>query len=451
MIRPVPASQTMVAMLVVSMLTTVGVVAQTPLTLADAIREVRRNSDETRLITEKSSKLQAMKSELWSAALPNVSAYANAGRGKSPFNLGSLPLPGDTTGNSPSVYSATQNMFSYGVQLQQTLLSPSLGQSIVTAGKQIRAQNAANQRSIQELELQALDAFYAVIMAETKLRVLESSLERQSRTVGFLESNFDRGAGSRSTVLLTRASLKALEPERIRAANDVDASRMAFNRLLGREIDAPLTLDTTSVLDASVLPTMGSDAALENRPDLLALRLQKETLEGYARVYRLQYLPSIGFQGKLGVLAYELDEQLTDFDNNLEWQVGVGLTWTLFDGFGHRAKARQYDSDVRTLEANERQARAYARIQLQSAYREVNAADTALAAAQEARDASAEAAELIGRDFRAGAGQVTDLLSAEEGLRNAELGLIAARYQKTRARAALQLALGKDLTKEISK
>jgi outer membrane protein TolC len=72
-------------------------------------------------------------------------------------------------------------------------------------------------------------------------------------------------------------------------------------------------------------------------------------------------------------------------------------------------------------------------------------------AAVEARDAAAEAAEMHARHFRAGAGNLTDHLSAEEGLRNAELGLLAARYQKTRARAALRLALGMELTKENSK
>src|SRR5690606_2284272 len=124
--------------------------AQTPLTLADAIREVRLNSDETRIIHEKSAKLEAMKSELWASALPNVSAYANAGRGATPFNLGSLPLPGDSGGSMPSVYSTTQNTFNYGVQIQQTLFSPSLGQSIVTAGRQLRSQNAANRRAVQD-------------------------------------------------------------------------------------------------------------------------------------------------------------------------------------------------------------------------------------------------------------------------------------------------------------
>jgi outer membrane protein TolC len=174
-------------------------------------------------------------------------------------------------------------------------------------------------------------------------------------------------------------------------------------------------------------------------------------MQGYATAWRMQYLPALGATGKVGILAYQLDEQLTDFDKNLEWQVGVGLTWPLFDGFTKSSKARQYDSDARTLAATERQARAFATIEIEGAHREVVAADTAWKAAVESRDAAAEAAEMIGRDFRAGAGNITDLLSAEEGLRNAELGLLAARYQKTRARAALRLALGMELTKENSK
>ncbi|HLU70098.1 MAG TPA: TolC family protein, partial [Fibrobacteria bacterium] len=275
--------------------------AQAPLTLADAIREVRLNSDETRIIHEKSAKLEAMKSELWASALPNVSAYANAGRGATPFNLGSLPLPGDSGGSMPSVYSTTQNTFNYGVQIQQTLFSPSLGQSIVTAGRQLRSQNAANRRAVQELELQTLDAFYGVVVAEARLKVLDASIERQTKTVAFLEANFSRGAGARSTLLLTSASLKALTPERIRADRDADAARMAFNRLLGRSIDAPLELDTTVTLEPP--PVRVSRSALDDRPDLEAIRLQKETLKGYARVYRLQYLPAIGVQGKVGIMA----------------------------------------------------------------------------------------------------------------------------------------------------
>src|SRR5690606_40478406 len=125
--------------------------------------------------------------------------------------------------------------------------------------------------------------------------------------------------GARSTLLLTSASLKALTPERIRADRDADAARMAFNRLLGRSIDAPLELDTTVTLEPP--PVRVSRSALDDRPDLEAIRLQKETLKGYARVYRLQYLPAIGVQGTVGIMAYELGEQLTDFDRSEERRV----------------------------------------------------------------------------------------------------------------------------------
>lgn len=426
-----------------------GAAAQTPLSLTDALRAAREHGDEARLISETSVKLDAMKRELWSGALPQLSAYADAGRGAMPFDPNAAGFPGQPV--NPAL-----NRFSYGVQGSQPLFSfGRLTQSLRTASKQIAAQDETNRRDLQELDMQTLDAFYAVIVAEARLKVIASSMERQSRGVALLESNLRGGSGSRGTVLLAAAAFKALEPERIRAESEAAAARMALNRLLGREVDAPLELDTADAPDFFVAPrdTVGEGvrAALDNRPDLAALRLQKETMRGYATAHRMQYLPSLGLQGKVGILAYELDEQLTDFDRNLEWQVGIGFSWPLFDGFAQSSKARQYDSDARTLAVRERRARDMARIEIESARREAGAADAALEAARQSRDASAEAVELLERDLRAGAGQVTDLLSAEESLRNAEFALLSARHQRARAQAALRVALGTDLIGEESK
>jgi outer membrane protein len=430
--------------------TVAAVQAQAPLTLAEALRAAREKSDEARVIAEKRSKLDAMKRELWAGALPQITGYANAGRGVQPVD------PSVFGGPSGVILNPVVNQFAYGVEGQQPIYSfGRLGQSFRTASKQIAAQDEANRSDLQKLELHALDAFYGVITAEARVRVLHASLERQRRNTGFLESNFKSGAGARSTILLARSALKGLEPDLIRAQRDADAARMSLNRMVGREVGAALVVDTNSLVEwtAPLIDTTASglQRTLDNRHDLAALSLQKETMKGYATAYRMQYLPSLGASAKVGILAYQWNEQLTDFDKNLEWRVGVGLTWPLFDGFTRSSKAMQYDSDARSLAAAERQARAYATIEIESAVREVAASDTAWNAAVEARGAAAEAADMIGRDFRAGAGNITDLLSAEEGLRNAELGLLAARYQKTRARASLRLALGMELTKETSK
>ncbi len=427
--------------------------AEAPLTLTDAMKAALKGSEEAQLMNEKESKLQAQKSEAFSGALPSIQAYANAGRGSQPTDPSAfgLPIP-----DSFGVVNPVINQYSYGIQAQQALFSfGRVNQAYKVAKVALRSQSESNRRSRQQLELQALDAFFGALTAGARVEVIRTSIKRQGETVGILQSNFKMGSGQRSSVLLATSSLKALEPQRIRAESEADASRMALNRLLGRPVQDALELDTSSTLEftsPSVDTTeAGLQAVLERRPDLSALDLQREALSGIARTYRLLYLPSIGAQGKVGILAYKLNEQLTDFDKNLEWRIGVGLQWNIFDGFGQSSKARQYDSDARSLGLSAHEAWAFARIEIASALREAAAADTAFEAAKQARDAADEAREMLSGDFRAGKGQITDLLSAEEGLRNAELGLLGAHYQKVRAKAALRVALGMDLIEEGSK
>ena len=432
----------------------VGIRAESPLSLKEAMRSVLQHSEEAQLMSEKETRLDAQKSEALSGALPNVQLYANAGRGSSPFDPNAF-FP-DTTGRTPPVINFAQNRFSYGVQVNQPIYSfGRVGQAYHIASVLQRSQVQGNQRSRQQLELQTLDSFYGLAVALARREVIQTSLKRQGETVALMQSNFKMGAGQRSAVLLATASLKGLEPQRIRAESEADAAGMALNRLLGRPIQSPLELDTALMAESGIPSVDTSESGIQNslnrRSDLSSLALQKDALKGYAKIYRMQYLPSLGFQGKWGILAYHLNNQLHDFDKDFDWQVGVGLQWTIFDGFGQSSKAREYDSDARSLDLSERQARAFARIEIEGALREADAAETGCEASKQALDAADDALQMITGDFRSGKGQITELLSAEEGLRNAELGLLSARYQKIRARAALRVALGMDLIEEGSK
>jgi outer membrane protein len=342
-----------------------------------------------------------------------------------------------------------QNMYSYGVQVTQPIFSfGRLTNAFKVASQTIDAQDHARRRSMQQIQLQTLDAWYAVWTTRARLEVLEASLKRQRETVAFMENNFRMGSGLRAQVMLAVASLKSLEPERIRAEQAALSSAMALNRLLGRPVNDAVELDTAAHLEALHQALIRDDQTLEKaigeRPDLRALELQRQALEGTAKGYRMLHRPALGFSGKLGIMAYELD-QLGEFEQNRDWSVGLGLTWNLFDGLATTSKAKQFSSDARSVELAQRQASKFARIEIETAFQERNAADSAAVAASQAASAAQEAVELLTQDFRAGKGAVTDLLQAEEGLRNAEFGVLAARYQLARSRASLRVALGLDL------
>jgi len=429
--------------------------AYAALSLEEAIGLAQKKSEEALLLEEKDRRLQSQKRELWAGALPSIQAYANAGRGAQPLNtamFGAFAGGGSDTGTAPSIppaYNVEQDTYTYGIQVTQPLYSfGRLGQAFSVAGQTIDAQARSKTRSLQEIQLQAMDAWYSVVTSKARLDVLDASLKRQKETVAFMESNFKMGSGLRSQVLLAVATLKGLEPERIRAEQTATSSAMMLNRLLGRDITEPVEPDTGAHLNSLDRALVKDEAtvknAVESRPDMQAMRLQKEALFGTARGYRMQHRPSLGLSGKLGILAYETD-QLTEFDQNKDWSVGVGLTWNLFDGLATTSKAQQIESDARTLEITETKIQKMVRIEIETAFEERDAADSAYQAADQAVAAAREAVELLTQDFRAGKGAVTDLLQAEEGLRNAEFGVLNARYQLARSRAALRVALGMDL------
>jgi outer membrane protein TolC len=448
-----------------------------PLTLEAAIRESLSKSEEIQVLKEKEKRFDALRGQAWAGAYPRISAYANAGRGASPFDLSSLGFaPADTyvkdaQGNlivdpatntvnvdrapkpaGPTVINMAQNRFTYGVQAEQSIFSfGRLGQAIRTANIQDQADKSSRRRSTQTLQLQVLDSYYGAVTSQARLGTLESAVKRQRETVAFLESNFKMGAGQRSIVLLAVTALKSLEPERIRAERDAAAARMSLNRMIGRPLEAPIELDTATRLPMDPIATLPDSQSLQTliseRSDIKSMELQRKSLEGQARYLKMQYLPSVGAQGKVGVLAYKLN-QLKEIEDNREWSVGIGLNWTLFDGFGLSSQAKQVSSDARSLGIQTQQTRKMVQIEIESAFREYQAADTALLAAEQAVSAAQEAQALLSQDFRAGKGQLTDLLSAEESLRNAEFGVLGARYQHIRSAAAMRLALGKGLINE---
>ncbi len=416
------------------------------LNLSQAVKQALANSEEAKMSQEKKLNAEARKQEAWSGAFPNVTGYGSAGRSQSPFPP-FIPSMPDSNGKIPSKY-MTMNSFTYGAQVNQSLYSfGRLGQTIKMAGIYDKSQEATLTRSLQELQIQTLDAYFGVVLAKAHWETLEASLQRQKKLVDYLQQNFKMGAGQRSLVLLAVSSTKALEPQRIRAERDYQAARMSFNRLIGQPIDAVSEMDTAASFAMQPITDInaeqGVSEALKNRADLKALHLQKDFLREASKFQNMLYLPSLGFQGKYGVLAYKTKDLFNK--DNLDWQFGIGLNWQIFDGFGNSARAKQTLSDSRNLEYTESKALNMVRIEIASDLSEQNASDSALSAAIEGLQAATDARALLAEDFAAGKGQINDILTAETNLRDAEFGILFARYQRVRSIAALKLALGKDL------
>lgn len=455
-----------------------AVVQAAKIDLSQAIREAALQGPEAKVLEASADSARLMVREVRAVAYPKLSAYANAGLGQQP-NTTAAALSsafgalGKTIGNvngstadsvakknlEPlSALSAMQNTdpywsYNWGLQVSQPLFT--FGK-VTTALHMAKTQDRLTQVRLRGTRLaiqqSVVDLYIACVLSKAKLETTRRSVERQKAVVDQLQRNFQYGAGAKAQVLLAKSTLLRLTPELQTGERDMVAARRAFNRLLGRSADDSTELDTTGLpeLENRVSPPREQVMrdALTNRQDLKTLKEARSLQEDYASVLRANNLPNIALVGKFGFVSadqtWKAAQHAADWDNR-DWSVGVGMQWSIFDGFEQSSKSGEVRAAVRQMEVREGDLRRVIEIDVDNALQNRIVADSSLAAAREGVAAASEARDWFARNFTSGSGQLSDLLQAEENQRLAELGLLSARLERTKAAAKLAAIQGFDL------
>jgi outer membrane protein len=417
------------------------------LSLERVIREVCTKSDSAKMMQESLIKSEEMVREKWSNAFPTLSATISGGRSVSNLastmpSIAQMIPPGISTINDVTRYSSSidisQPIFTFG----------KVGTAIKVAGEFNKSAQSSYSRNIQQLQLLAVDAFYGVVLSSISLDIAQRSLARKNELYEFLDRNFNLGSGNKAQILATKADLKGQVPAVFKAQEDLLRAKMGLNMLMGRPLNDSLVLDTVSGIQGLLSIAIPESqeavrAALNLREDLRMMDFLAAANKGGAKIYNAMYLPSIGATGSFGTVGTE-PKDMADW-NNKSWSVGIGLKWTLFDGFANNALSRQYRSDAHKLEIARDAIAKAVEIDVSTALIECAAADSNQAAMEEVLAAARESYNLTEDNFKQGSGQFADLQLAEERLRQAELGLTGSRYRKLRSRVALLVAMGKDI------
>ena len=403
--------------------------------LEEVIREVSTKSDSVKILQETVTKSKMQIKEQWANAMPTVSSQL--GGASSLDALLPSPKIEPSSGYNASI-AISQPLYTFG----------KVGTAIKVANYYDSSNQLSYKRGVHQLQLLGLDAFYRVVLAEMSLVITERSLERKKELNEFLTRNFNLGKGSKAQILSTSADLESLWPVIIKARQDARSAKMQLCVMMGRPITDSIQLDTASTLQLVVsqpLPARDEavKAALENRSDLRSLDYLKKANDGGVKIFKATYLPSIVGTFQFGTIGKHPGD-LADWGQR-NWKLGLGVAWTMFDGFASSAKASQYKSDSRKLEIGKNSFAKYIQIEIEDALIDCIAADSNLPVSRSVLAAELEAYELTAENFKQGDGQFADLQLAEERLRQGEMGIMNARYLQIRSRAALLVAMGRTI------
>jgi outer membrane protein TolC len=410
-----------------------------------------------------------------SVAWPKVSGYANAGLGQQP-NSSAAALGAafggiaQTIGNvnrsagGPDSNLAPLNAlgsafntdpyynYSWGVQVQQALFTfGKVSTALRMAKTQERITTAQSLAARQTIQANVVDLYMAAVLAQAHVEVLKRSVSSQEETVKSLERNFANGSGAKAQVLLARSKRIAVQQDIISATRDAKTARQSFNRILGRPTEDTAALDTNG-LSRFEMQTPSRQEILKNgqnqRQDLKTLRESRALMEDIAFIDKAAYYPTVAAVGKFGFSVQDQNASAVKHGADWaqrDWSVGIGMTWNIFDGWSSKGDEDQTRAMVRTLAVREGDMVRGIEIGADTYLRDKEAADSALAAAVEGVAAAREARDLYHATLLSGGGNLSDLLSAEDGLSAAEFGWLAARLARAKACIHLSLVQGKDL------
>jgi outer membrane protein TolC len=309
-------------------------------------------------------------------------------------------------------------------------------ESIAGANATLRVARADEAATALEIKLRVAEAFVAVLRAQSAIDVIDTEVASLSAHAIDAANLFEQGVTARNDRLAAEVTLADARQRRIQAAHALDGAAAAYNRLLNRPLDRPVTLA------APGLPPVDGDIAgltaraVAARPELAGWTDQADVhahrAAGRLAVTRPQASVAGGYSYQQN--QYQLYPGL--------WSVRFDVRWTVFDGGASRAGAAADRGQADAAISHRDDLASIVALEVRQAWLEV---DSTARREQVARDAIEQADEnlRVTRDrYTAGVGIATEVLDAEALRARAHTNAASASYDHILALVRLRRAIG---------
>jgi len=282
---------------------------------------------------------------------------------------------------------------------------------------------------------------------QQRLQVTEASLVNQRDALRITGARLEAGRGTQldaaratSLVASTEAALPALQTAIERGAFRIATLTGQSPRAVLTQLAVPAPLPGLPATDLGALPLGTPEQWLQRRPDVIAAERQLAASTATIGVAKSERFPRLSLSGLLGLNAPVLGN--LGKSETVTYSLGVGMTWTPFDGGAVRARIQA--SEARALQslATYEQTVATAIEETEGAFSGFNRSAQRAERLDIAARSAQEAADLARRRFDAGVTDFLVVLDAEREVLTQRDQLVQAQVATATSLVAVYRALG---------
>ncbi|MFA5257063.1 MAG: TolC family protein [Opitutales bacterium] len=288
----------------------------------------------------------------------------------------------------------------------------------------------------QSLKMGVSEAYVTVLRAARMLKVAEShvrSLEAHSHDV---EDLFTQGMAVKTDSLSVQVALADARQKALQAANGLDLSRAAYNRLLARPLDQAVELEElTPENNVEAFPILAG-RAIAQRSELTAMDSQIEAVRNQAKVVRGENRPQVALSG-----GYNYQENPYQAHES-QWVVKLGARWNLFDGSLISNRADAVERMAAALAEQRAELVSIVSLQVRQAWLDIEETHRRIEVTQSSIALAEENLQVVRDRYKNGFSSHTEVLDAETLRLNSETSYANALYDSVLAGLRLKRATG---------
>ena len=386
------------------------------LTLKDALNYALQNKADA-----KKAKLQVENSEyqiqeVRSRALPQISANGNL-----TYNpiLQTNVIDGAGFGAPGTTIQAVfgQKWTSgAGISLTQALFDQSVFTGL-RAAKSTREFYQINDQLTEEQVIERVaNNYYSVYVQRERLALLDSNYVNTTKVRDIVKGQFDNGLAKKIDLDRIIVKMSNISTERQQILNQVQLQENALKFYMGMPIETEIVIPQEQF---EVTPEALTEAPnTANRTEYLLLKKQEELLVYQKKSIEAQYYPTLSLTAGYNYLGQGPEVPLfAKPSDGVYWSdysaIGLNLHVPIFTGFGTRAKVRQADVEIRSLQEDIKDTQLSLDLDYRNAKTQI---ENNLVTIENQRENMRLAGEILSNtknNYLQGLASLTDLLDAE--------------------------------------
>ncbi|WP_163409147.1 TolC family protein [Flavobacterium ajazii] len=393
------------------------------LTLKDALTYALQNKAEAR-----KSKLEVENSEykiqeIRSRALPQISANGNL-----TYNpiIQTTVIDGaafNAPGTTIQAAFGQKWTSTAGVSLTQAIFDQSVFTGL-RAAKSTREFYQINDQLTEEQVIERVaNNYYSVYVQRERLTLLDSTYANTTKVHDIVKGQFENGLAKKIDLDRIVVKLSNIDTDRQQVKNQVELQENSLKFYMGMPIETQIEIPKKEF--EAVPAALTEVPNVENRTEYLLLKKQEELLVYNKKAVEAGYYPTLSLTAGYNYIGQ--GPELPWFakpEKGVYWSdfsaIGLNLHIPIFTGFGTRAKVRQADIEIRSIQEDMKDTKLSLDLDYRNAMTQINNNMVTIENQRENMRLAREILSNTKNNYLQGLASLTDLLDAENAHQEAQ-------------------------------